>query len=67
MQGGDSQDQDLLQCFLNVVEFGMTIQEAVEAANIVSYQIISLARAFAYSLESKPFIGSSGAKAGSPK
>jgi gamma-glutamyltranspeptidase/glutathione hydrolase len=41
VQGGDSQDQDLLQCFLNVVEFGMTIQEAVEAQNIVSYQMRS--------------------------
>ena len=41
VQGGDSQDQDLLQCFLNVIEFGMTIQEAVEAANIVSYQMRS--------------------------
>lgn len=41
VQGGDSQDQDLLQCFLNVVEFGMTIQEAVEAPNIISYQMRS--------------------------
>ena len=29
--GGDSQDQTLLQIFLNVVEFGMGPQEAVEA------------------------------------
>jgi gamma-glutamyltranspeptidase / glutathione hydrolase len=29
--GGDSQDQTLLQIFLNVVEFGMNPQEAVEA------------------------------------
>ena len=28
VQGGDTQDQNLLQCFLNVVEFGMTIQQA---------------------------------------
>jgi gamma-glutamyltranspeptidase/glutathione hydrolase len=41
VQGGDSQDQDLLQCFLNMVEFGMTVQESVEAANIVSYQMRS--------------------------
>jgi gamma-glutamyltranspeptidase/glutathione hydrolase len=41
VQGGDSQDQNLLQMFLNVVEFGMTIQEAVEAANINSYQMRS--------------------------
>lgn len=41
VQGGDSQDQNLLQCFLNMVEFGMTVQEAVEAANIESYQMRS--------------------------
>ena len=39
MQGGDTQDQNLLQFFLNVVEFGMTVQEAAEAANITSYQM----------------------------
>ncbi|MBV8340943.1 MAG: gamma-glutamyltransferase [Gammaproteobacteria bacterium] len=39
VQGGDTQDQNLLQFFLNVVEFGMTIQEATEAANITSYQM----------------------------
>ena len=39
VQGGDTQDQNLLQFFLNVVEFGMTIQEASEAANITSYQM----------------------------
>src|SRR5207247_6526021 len=31
VQGGDTQDQNLLQFFLNVVEFGMTVQEACEA------------------------------------
>ncbi|NNF59941.1 MAG: gamma-glutamyltransferase family protein [Gammaproteobacteria bacterium] len=41
VQGGDSQDQNLLQFFLNVVEFGMNVQEAVEAANINSYQMQS--------------------------
>ena len=41
VQGGDSQDQNLLQFFLNVVEFGMTVQEATEAANINSYQMHS--------------------------
>jgi gamma-glutamyltranspeptidase/glutathione hydrolase len=41
VQGGDSQDQNLLQFFLNVVEFGMTVQEASEAANINSYQMRS--------------------------
>jgi gamma-glutamyltranspeptidase/glutathione hydrolase len=39
VQGGDTQDQNLLQLFLNVVEFGMTVQEATEAANITSYQM----------------------------
>ncbi len=39
VQGGDTQDQNLLQCFLNVVEFGMTIQEAVEASNINTDQL----------------------------
>ncbi|HSF16770.1 MAG TPA: gamma-glutamyltransferase [Vicinamibacteria bacterium] len=41
VQGGDSQDQNLLQFFLNVVEFGMTVQEAAEAANFTSYQMKS--------------------------
>ncbi|HZA52411.1 MAG TPA: gamma-glutamyltransferase, partial [Myxococcaceae bacterium] len=39
VQGGDSQDQNLLQYFLNVVEFGMTPQQAVEAPNINSFQL----------------------------
>jgi gamma-glutamyltranspeptidase / glutathione hydrolase len=39
VQGGDTQDQNLLQFFLNVIEFGMTVQEATEAANITSYQM----------------------------
>jgi gamma-glutamyltranspeptidase/glutathione hydrolase len=39
VQGGDTQDQNLLQFFLNMVEFGMNVQEAVEAANITSYQM----------------------------
>ncbi len=39
VQGGDSQDQNLLQFFLNVVEWGMNVQEAVEAPNINSYQL----------------------------
>ncbi|MEM9597042.1 MAG: gamma-glutamyltransferase [Acidobacteriota bacterium] len=41
VQGGDTQDQNLLQFFLNVVEFGMNVQEAAEAANINSYQMQS--------------------------
>jgi gamma-glutamyltranspeptidase/glutathione hydrolase len=39
VQGGDTQDQNLLQFFLNVVEFGMTPQQAVEAANINTFQV----------------------------
>jgi gamma-glutamyltranspeptidase/glutathione hydrolase len=39
VQGGDTQDQNLLQLFLNIVEFGMTVQEATEAPNITSYQM----------------------------
>lgn len=41
VQGGDTQDQNLLQFFLNIVEFDMNIQEASEAANINSYQMYS--------------------------
>ena len=41
VQGGDTQDQNLLQFFLNVVEFGMDPQEAAEAANFNSYQVHS--------------------------
>ncbi|HJU65223.1 MAG TPA: gamma-glutamyltransferase [Gemmatimonadaceae bacterium] len=39
VQGGDSQDQNLLQFFLNMVEWGMTPQQAAEAPNINSYQM----------------------------
>lgn len=39
VQGGDTQDQNLLQFFLNMVEFGMTVQEASEAANINTNQL----------------------------
>lgn len=41
VQGGDTQDQNLLQFFLNVVEFEMNVQEAAEAANFTSYQMRS--------------------------
>ena len=41
VQGGDSQDQNLLQFLLNVVEFGMNVQEAAEAPNINSFQMRS--------------------------
>jgi gamma-glutamyltranspeptidase/glutathione hydrolase len=39
VQGGDTQEQNLLQFFLNMVEFGMTVQQATEAANINSNQL----------------------------
>ncbi|MEO5979481.1 MAG: gamma-glutamyltransferase [Chryseolinea sp.] len=39
VQGGDSQDQNLLQFFLNMVEFGMNVQEAAEAPNFNTYQM----------------------------
>jgi gamma-glutamyltranspeptidase/glutathione hydrolase len=39
VQGGDTQDQNLLQFFLNMVEFGMNVQEACEAANFNSFQV----------------------------
>ncbi len=41
VQGGDGQDQNLLQFFLNVVEWDMDVQQAAEAANIASYQMRS--------------------------
>ena len=41
VQGGDTQDQNLLQFFLDIVEFGMTPQQASEAPNINSEQMRS--------------------------
>jgi len=41
VQGGDSQDQNLLQFFLNIVEFGMNVQRSTEAPNINSFQMRS--------------------------
>lgn len=41
VQGGDSQDQNLLQFFLNMVEFGMNVQRSTEAPNINSFQMRS--------------------------
>jgi gamma-glutamyltranspeptidase/glutathione hydrolase len=41
VQGGDSQDQNLLQFFLNVLEFGMNVQEETEAPNFNSFQMKS--------------------------
>jgi gamma-glutamyltranspeptidase/glutathione hydrolase len=40
VQGGDTQDQNLLQFFMNIVEFGMTVQEASEAPNFNSFQMM---------------------------
>ena len=39
VQGGDTQDQNLLQFFLDIVEFGMTPQQAAEAPNFNSWQM----------------------------
>lgn len=39
VQGGDTQEQNLLQFFLNIVEFSMTPQQAAEAPNFISYQL----------------------------
>jgi gamma-glutamyltranspeptidase/glutathione hydrolase len=39
VQGGDTQDQNLLQFFLNLVEFGMDPQEGAEAANFNTFQL----------------------------
>jgi gamma-glutamyltranspeptidase / glutathione hydrolase len=39
VQGGDTQDQNLLQFFLNMVEFDMTVQRSCEAANINTDQL----------------------------
>jgi gamma-glutamyltranspeptidase/glutathione hydrolase len=39
VQGGDTQDQNLVQFFLNMVEFGMTVQQSTEAANFNTNQL----------------------------
>lgn len=39
--GGDNQDQALMQVLLNVIEFGMNPQEAVEAARFDSLHFVS--------------------------
>lgn len=42
VQGGDTQDQNLLQFFLNMVEWDMNVQQAAEGrGNIMSYQMQS--------------------------
>ena len=35
--GGDAQVQGMLQVFLNIVEFGMEPQEAIEAPRVISH------------------------------
>ncbi len=40
-QAGDEQDQLLLQFFLNVVEFNMTVQESCEAPSFKTFQMYS--------------------------
>lgn len=55
VQGGDTQDQNLLQFFLNIVEFGMTIQQATEAANINTNQLwLSLGGSTVHDREPRP-------------
>lgn len=39
--GGDNQDQSLLQVLLNIVEFGMNVQEAVEAPRFQTLHLVS--------------------------
>ena len=39
VQGGDTQDQNLLQFFLNMVEFNMTVQQSTEAPNFNTNQL----------------------------
>jgi len=39
VQGGDTQDQNLLQFFLDIAEFGMTVQKAAEAPNFNTNQL----------------------------
>ncbi|HEY9232555.1 MAG TPA: gamma-glutamyltransferase, partial [Blastocatellia bacterium] len=39
--GGDNQDQSLIQVMLNVIEFGMNVQEAVEAPRFQTLHLVS--------------------------
>ena len=41
VQGGDTQDQNLTQFFINMMEFEMNVQQAAEAHNITSFQMQS--------------------------
>jgi gamma-glutamyltranspeptidase/glutathione hydrolase len=39
--GGDNQDQALIQVLLNIIEFGMSVQEAVEAPRFQTLHLVS--------------------------
>jgi gamma-glutamyltranspeptidase/glutathione hydrolase len=39
--GGDNQDQSLIQVLLNIVAFGMNVQEAVEAPRFQTLHLVS--------------------------
>jgi gamma-glutamyltranspeptidase/glutathione hydrolase len=39
--GGDNQDQSLVQVLLNIIEFGMNVQEAVEAPRFQTLHLVS--------------------------
>jgi gamma-glutamyltranspeptidase/glutathione hydrolase len=39
--GGDNQDQSLIQILFNIIEFGMNVQEAVEAARFQTMHLVS--------------------------
>jgi gamma-glutamyltranspeptidase/glutathione hydrolase len=39
--GGDNQDQSLLQVLLNMIEFGMNVQEAIEAPRFQTLHLVS--------------------------
>lgn len=41
VQGGDTQDQNMIQMFLDVVEWGLDVQQACEGAQFTSYQMQS--------------------------
>jgi gamma-glutamyltranspeptidase/glutathione hydrolase len=55
VQGGDTQDQNLLQFFLDVAEFGFTVQKATEAPNFNTNQLwLSLGGTKTVDREPKP-------------
>jgi len=41
VQGGDTQDQNILQFLLDMIHFHMNVQQATEAANVTSFQMAS--------------------------